>query len=99
MILVSCDFHSRSQQIASVATETGDWVEKRLEHENGEARVLPCSPCSGSHRRRSDGQPAVVQPLLTELGHALPVGDAAKIRAMIVRRQKTHARDASHLLD
>src|SRR3982751_4763453 len=31
--------------------------------------------------------------------HELLVGDAAKIRAMVVRRQKTDARDASHLLD
>jgi hypothetical protein len=40
MILVGCDFHSRYQQIASVDTETGDLVEKRLEHENGEARLF-----------------------------------------------------------
>ena len=38
MILVGCDFHSRYQQIASIDMETGDLVEKRLEHENGEAR-------------------------------------------------------------
>jgi len=37
MILVGCDFHSRYQQIACVDTETGDLIERRLEHENGEA--------------------------------------------------------------
>jgi hypothetical protein len=37
MILVGCDFHSRYQQIACVDTDTGDLVERRLEHENGEA--------------------------------------------------------------
>jgi len=29
-----------------------------------------------------------------QLGHELIVGDAAKIRAMVVRRQKTDSRDA-----
>jgi len=37
--------------------------------------------------------------LLAELGHELWVGDAAKIRAGVVRRQKTDTRDAEHLLD
>ena len=40
MILVGCDFHSRYQQIACVDTETGDLIERRLEHENGEARAF-----------------------------------------------------------
>jgi hypothetical protein len=40
MILVGCDFHSRYQQIACVDTDTGDLIEKRLEHENGEARLF-----------------------------------------------------------
>jgi len=37
--------------------------------------------------------------MLNQLGHELIVGDAAKIRAMVVRRQKTDSRDASHLLE
>ncbi len=36
--------------------------------------------------------------LLSELGHELRLGDAAKIRAMEVRRQKTDRRDAELLL-
>jgi transposase len=34
-----------------------------------------------------------------ELGHELWIGDAAQIRASVVRKQKTDARDAAHLLD
>jgi len=34
-----------------------------------------------------------------EFGHELVVGDAAKIRAMVIRRQKTDSRDANHLLE
>ena len=36
--------------------------------------------------------------LLAELGHELWLGDAARIRAKMVRRQKTDRRDAEHLL-
>jgi transposase len=37
--------------------------------------------------------------MLTELGHEVWVGDAAKIRAAQVRKQKTDRRDAAHILD
>jgi transposase len=37
--------------------------------------------------------------MLGELGHELWIGDAAAIRASVVRKQKTDARDAAHLLD
>jgi len=40
MIFVGCDFHSRYQQIACVDTDTGDLIERRLEHENGEAQSV-----------------------------------------------------------
>ena len=38
MIIIGCDFHSRMQQIAMLDTETGEVVEKRLDHESGEAK-------------------------------------------------------------
>jgi transposase len=37
--------------------------------------------------------------LLQRLGHTLLVGEAAKIRAMVVRKTKTDRRDAYHILD
>ena len=36
MILVGCDFHTRFQQIATVDLQTGELIERRLEHGNGE---------------------------------------------------------------
>lgn len=42
---------------------------------------------------------ALVQRLLAECGHELWVGDATRIRAREVRRQKTDVRDAELLLD
>ena len=38
MLTIGCDFHTRFQQIAMVDTTTGEMIERRLEHENGEAR-------------------------------------------------------------
>src|SRR5882672_1146337 len=43
MIIIGCDFHTRYQQIAMMDTETGELVERRLEHENGEARAFYAS--------------------------------------------------------
>jgi transposase len=37
--------------------------------------------------------------MLAEMGHELWIGDAAQIRASMVRKQKTDARDAAHLLE
>lgn len=100
MILVGCDFHSRYQQIACVDTDTGDLVERRLEHENGEARAFySCLPRPARVGVEATCNLPWFRRMLAELGHELIVGDAAKIRAMVVRRQKTDLRDASHLLD
>src|ERR1700674_1204668 len=100
MRIIGCDFHTRSQHIAMLDTETGELVERRLEHENGEAR--------GFHENLKE--PALVgmestgywlwfAEMLTELGHQLMVGEAAKIRAMEPRKQKHDRRDAAHLLN
>jgi hypothetical protein len=87
MIVVGCDFHSRYQQIAYVDTETGDLVERRLEHENGEARLfyktLPAPALVGVE---ATSRLSWFSRMLAEFGHELLVGDAAKIRAMVVRR-------------
>jgi hypothetical protein len=40
MMIQGCDLHTRYQQIAMLDTDTGELVERRLEHENGEARAF-----------------------------------------------------------
>ncbi len=40
MKIIGCDLHTRYQQIAMLDSETGELVERRLEHENGEARAF-----------------------------------------------------------
>jgi transposase len=100
MNIIGCDFHARSQQIALVDAETGEMVEKELDHENGEARKFYAGL----------KEPALVgiestsytrwfAEMLAELGHELVVGDAAKIRAMEACKQKRDRRDARHLLN
>jgi transposase len=81
-------------------TETGELVERRLEHESGEARAF-YSALSGGVRVgiEATGHTHWFEAMLAELGHELWMGDAAKIRASVVRKQKTDARDASHLLE
>ena len=54
--------------------------------------------CSGP-AVESTGYALWFHALMRQLGHTLLVGDAAKIRAMVVRKTKTDRRDALHLLD
>jgi hypothetical protein len=100
MMIIGCDLHTRYQQIAMVDTDTGELVERRLEHESGEARGFYAG-LKGTVRVgiEATGHTAWFEAMLAELGHELWMGDAAKIRAAVVRKQKTDARDAAHLLD
>jgi transposase len=72
MIIIGCDFHTRYQQIAMLHTETGEVVERRWEHENGEARrfygQLPKPVRVGIE---ATGFMQWFEQLLAELGHEL----------------------------
>jgi len=100
MKIVGCDLHTRYQQIAMLDDETGELIERRLEHESGEARVFYAT-LTGSVRVgiEATGHTRWFERMLRELGHELWIGDAAQIRAAMVRKQKTDARDAAHVLD
>ena len=99
MLIIGCDFHTRYQQIAMMDTETGELVERRLEHANGEGRAfyarLPKPALVGLE---ATGHAQWFERMLAELGHELWIGHASEIRAGVVRKQKTDARDAQHLL-
>src|SRR5712692_4818054 len=99
MIIIGCDFHPRYQQIAMMETETGELVERRLEHENGEARALYARlPKPVRVGIEATGYGQWFERMLAEQGHELWIGDAAEIRTGMVRKQKTDVRDAAHLL-
>jgi transposase len=100
MLMIGCDYHTRFQRIAMVDSTTGEIIERRLEHENGKAREFYASlPGPARVGMEATFNAQWFERLLAEYGHELWVGDAAKIRAAEVRKQKTDARDALHILD
>jgi transposase len=102
MLIIGCDYHPSVQQIALVDTETGDYGEHRLKHEDGEAeefyRDLKLSGASVRVGLEATGHTRWFERLLAELGYELWIGDAAQITAMRVRKQKTDRQDAQFLL-
>lgn len=100
MIIIGCDFHPSWQQICWVNTETGETEERKLMHASGEARQF--YEGLGKPARvglESTGNSHWFVDMLGELGHEVWIGDAARIRASQVRKQKTDRRDAGHILD
>jgi transposase len=99
MKIIGCDFHPSYQQVAMVDMETGELWEGRLEHEKGEARRFYQS-LEGPVRvgMETVGNALWFERLLAELGQELWIGDAARIRRLVVRAQKTDRRDAAHIL-
>jgi len=100
MQIIGCDFHPSYQQIAWLNTLTGELREATLEHEHGQARRFYQSlPGPVRVGLEAVGHTQWFERRLAELGHELWIGDAARIRALVVRRQKTDRRDAVHLLE
>ena len=99
MMIIGCDFHPRYQQIAMLDEATGELIERRLEHENGEARAFYARlPKPARVGMEATGYGQWFERMLAEQGHELWIGHASEIRAGVVRKQKTDARDAAHLL-
>jgi len=100
MTIIGCDLHTRYQVIAWIEEETGEIRTRRLEHETGEAKEFYASQPRGAVVGIEATIPALwFERALAEFGHELWVGDAARIRASEVRKQKTDVRDAEHILD
>lgn len=99
MFIIGCDFHTRFQQIAMMESASGEIIERRLQHEDGEARTFYAAlPAPVRVGMEATGHAQWFELMLAEQGHELWVGDAAQIRAGIVRRQKTDPRDAFQIL-
>jgi transposase len=99
MVIIGCDFHPGFQQIAMLNEQTGEYQEKRLAH-RAEAEQFYRGWCGQPVRvgMEACGHYPWFERLLSECGHELWLGDAAKIRASEVRQQKTDRRDAELLL-
>ena len=99
MMIIGCDFHPSWQQVSWLDTETGETGEQKLVTAAGDAqrfyRQLAGPALIGME---ATGNCHWLVDLLSELGHELWMGDAAQIRASVVRQQKTDKRDAAHIL-
>src|SRR5215472_5374160 len=100
MTLVGCDLHSRKQQVAVLDTSTGEVFEEELAHE-GDAveRFYRAQRPPVTIGIETTGYTPWFHALMHQFGHTVLVGEAAKIRAMVVRKTKTDRRDARHLLE
>jgi transposase len=80
-------------------SETGEITERRLEQPE-EARMFYAGLVGPARvGMEATGHAQWFERMLRECGHELWVGDAAEIRARVVRKQKTDSRDALHILD
>jgi transposase len=99
MLIVGCDYHPRWQQVAWFDGETGEVGERKLRNGDGEAerwyRQLPVPSRIGLE---ATGNSQWFVDLVKQLGHEVWIGDAARIRASYVRKQKNDRRDAEHIL-
>jgi transposase len=99
MLIIGCDFHPGFQQVAIFDNLTGELEEKRMSHRQeaeefyrslaGREVVVGMEAC---------GHYPWFERLLAEVGCELWLGDPAKIRAAVVRKQKTDRLDAQHIL-
>src|SRR5260221_13196692 len=99
MLIIGCDFHPGFQQVAIFDNRTGEIEEKRLQHRaEAEQFYRSLAGQEGLVGMEACGHYPWFERLLAELGFELWFGDAAKVRASVVRKQKTDRRDAEHLM-
>jgi transposase len=102
MLIIGVDYHPSFQQISFMEQETGECGERRLNHSDGEAqrfyRELKQRGVSVRVGMEATGYSRWFERLLAELGFEVWIGDAAEIKKMRVRKQKTDRLDAQLLL-
>jgi transposase len=93
------DLHSREQSVAMLDPTTGELEERRIRHDGDDVeRFYAALPPPVTVAIESTGYALWFHALMQRLAHTLVVGDAAKIRASVVRKTKTDRRDARHIL-
>ena len=99
MLIIGCDFHPGFQQVAMFDRQTGEITSRRVKHPEQAREFYAGLTEPALVGVEACGYTQWFERLLAELGHELWMGDAARIRASVVRRQKTDRRDAEHLLE
>lgn len=96
MRIIGVDLHARQQSISMLDTETGEVIEKTLQHEGEQVRkfyaALPHPVLVGLE---ATGSMFWFLQLLEELGIAYRVGHPAAVRKAETRKQKHDRRDAT----
>ena len=101
MLIIGCDYHPGAQQIAYLDRETGELRERRLAHREEAEQFYRDLAGQGMKVRvgmEASGHARWFERLLAQLNFELWVGDAAKIKAKRVRKQRTDRLDAQHIL-
>ena len=102
MMIIGVDYHPSFQQIAFFIEETGECGERRLNHEDGDAkrfyRELKQKGISMRVGMEATGYSRWFERLLAELDVELWIGDPAEIRTRRPKKQKTDSKDAQLLL-
>jgi len=100
MRIIGVDLHTRQQSVAMLDTDTGEVIERTLEHEGDEVRefysALPGPVLVGIE---ATGSMPWFLKLMEELKIECRVGHPAKVRAAEPRKQKHDRRDARLLLN
>ncbi|HZD46214.1 MAG TPA: IS110 family transposase [Acidobacteriaceae bacterium] len=99
MRIIGCDLHARQQTIAMLDTDTGELIEKTLEHEGeGMRKFYSALPSPVLVGIEATGSMQWFLQRMEELGMECRVGHPAKIRKAETRKQKHDRRDARLLL-
>jgi len=102
MMIIGVDYHPSFQQIAFLMEETGEYGERRLNHDGGEAeqfyREVRQRGISVRVGMEATGYSRWFERLMAELGYEVWIGDPAEIKAKRVRKPKTDPEDARLLL-
>lgn len=100
MRIIGCDLHAWQQAIAMLDRETGEVVERTLQHEGTVVRDFYAGrPPPIVVGIEATGSMGWFLRLMEELGITCHVGDPATIRKFETRRQKPDRRDATRLLN
>jgi transposase len=99
MWIIGCDYHPGFEVVSIFDNRTGEVEEKKLLHPQQAEQFYRGLEGPVRVGIEASGHGQWLARLLAECGHELWVGDAARIRAMAVRKQKTDRRDAGHILE
>lgn len=102
MMIIGVDYHPSDQYVAWLDSATGERIDRRLQHKDGEAERFYRELAARGTRVRvgleATGYSIWFERLLAELGIELWIGDAAQISTQRVRKQKTDRNDAELVL-